>query len=513
VSGPPPPGRRARRGGAPGEGGGKAGTATASPAGAAVPAGPADRRRRLIVLLICSSSLFLAYLDTTILSVALPTISRDLHAGLASLQWVTDVYLLVLSALLILAGSTADRFGRKKLFMTGLAWFSAGSFLCSFAPNVGTLVALRMLQAVGGSMLTPVSLSIVRNVFTDPKERAQALGIWSGIFGVASACGPIAGGILVSSVGWRSVFWVNVPIGVIMLLAAGRYLPESRAPHARRVDVPGQLLMIVFLGTLTCAVIEGPSAGWASPEILALFAVAAASLVTFAAAERRHPEPLLDPRFFRSPPFTGASVIAVLAFLVMAGFLFVSTLYLQDVRADSPLRAGLSLLPATVMIAVWAPVAGRLNGRFGPRIPLVLGGIFMTAGAVALTGLSASTSYGALALGFALLGAGLGLVNPPITNAGVSGMPPAQAGVAGAVISATRQLGQVLGVAVMGAMLSVGAVSGSGRMSAAAGRAFAAATHACWWLAVACGSLITLTGWVTTSAKARETAQAVSEAR
>jgi EmrB/QacA subfamily drug resistance transporter len=473
----------------------------------------ATGRRRLLVLLVCSSSLFLAYLDTTILSVALPAISRDLHAGLASLQWVADVYLLVLSALLILVGSMADRLGRKKLFMIGLAWFSAGSFLCSFAPNVGTLVALRMLQAVGGSMLTPVSLSIVRNVFTDPKERAQALGIWSGIFGVASACGPIVGGILVSSAGWRSVFWVNVPIGVIMLLAAGRYLPESRASHARRVDGPGQLLMIVFLGTLTYAVIEGPSAGWASPEILALFAVAAASLVTFVLAERRHPEPLLDPRFFRSPPFTGASVIAVLAFLVMAGFLFVSTLYLQDVRADSPLRAGLSLLPATVMIAVWAPIAGRLNGRFGPRIPLVLGGIFMTAGAVALTGLSASTSYGVLALGFALLGAGLGLVNPPITNAGVSGMPPAQAGVAGAVISATRQLGQVLGVAVMGAMLSVGAVSGTGRMSAAASRAFAAATHASWWLAAACGSLIALTGWITTSVKAREIAEVVSEVR
>lgn len=479
-----------------------------------IPEGAAGRGRRLVVLLICSSSLFLAYLDTTILNVALPTIQRDLHAGLAALQWVADVYLLVLAALLVLAGSAADRLGRKKLFMIGLAWFSAGSLLCSFAPNVGTLVALRMLQAVGGSMLTPVSLSIVRNVFTDPKERAQALGIWSGIFGLASACGPVVGGVLVSAVGWRSVFWVNVPIGVIMLLAARRYLPESRAPHARRVDVPGQVLMIVFLGTLTYAVIEGPSAGWASARILALFAVAAASLAAFTVAERRHPEPLLDPRFFRSPPFTGASVIAVLAFLVMAGFLFVATLYLQQVRGDSPLRAGLSLLPATVMIAVWAPVAGQLNGRFGPRIPLVAGGVFMTAGAAVLTVLSPSTSYGILALGFALLGAGLGLVNPPITNTGVSGMPPAQAGVAGAVISATRQLGQVLGVAVMGAMLSAGAVSGaSGPLSDGAARAFAAATRAPWWLAVACGALIALVGWTTTSARARETARMVAEAR
>jgi MFS family permease len=308
------------------------------------------------------------------------------------------------------------------------------------------------------------------------------------------------------------VFWVNVPVGIVMLLAARRYVPDSKAPRARRIDVPGQLLMIVFLGTLTYAVIEGPGWGWASPAILVLFTVAVVSLAAFVILERRHPEPLLDPRFFRSPPFTGASVIAVLAFLVMAGFLFVATLYLQQVRGDSPLRAGLSLLPATAMIAVWAPVAGQLNGRFGPRIPLVLGGVFMTAGAAVLTGLSASTSYGVLALGFALLGAGLGLVNPPITNTGVSGMPPAQAGVAGAVISATRQLGQVLGVAVMGAMLSVGAVSGSPVLSAAAGRTFAVATRAPWWLAVACGALIALTGWITTSVKARETARAVAEA-
>lgn len=272
--------------------------------------------------------------------------------------------------------------------------------------------------------------------------------------------------------------------------------------------------MIVFLGTLTYALIESPGQGWGSPGTLVLFAVALVSLVTFVILERRHPEPLLDPRFFRSLPFTGASVIAVFAFLIMAGFLFIATLYLQEVRGDSPLRAGLSLLPATLMIAVWAPIAGQLNGRFGPRIPLVGGGAFITAGAAVLTGLSASTSYGMMAVGFALLGVGLGLVNPPITNTGVSGMPPAQAGVAGAVISATRQLGQVLGVAIMGAMLSAGAVSGSGgRISPAAARAFATATHAPWWLAVACGALITLTGWLTTSAKARETAKVVAKAR
>lgn len=479
--------------------------------GITIPAGSKGRRLRIVVLLICSSSLFLAYLDSTILNVALPTIQRDFHASLSALQWVADAYLLVLASILMLSGSTADRLGRKRLFLLGLTGFSLGSLLCSFAPNVGWLIALRMLQALGGSMLTPVSLSIVRNVFTDPEERARALGIWSGVFGLATACGPVAGGILVTEVGWRSVFWVNVPIGAAMIVAARRYVPESRAPRPRRVDVPGQVLMIALLGTVTYVLIEGPSAGWSSAGILAPLGAAAAALAAFVVVERRRAEPLLELRFFRSPPFSGASVIAVLAFVVLAGFLFVATLYLQQVRGESPLRAGLSLLPATAVMAVAAPVAGQLNGRRGPRIPLVLSGLFITAGAATLLGLTAAASYVTLAVAFGLLGAGLGLVNPPITNTGVSGMPPSQAGVASAVISTTRQFGNVLGVAIMGAMLS-GGLAGAAASGPARDRAFAAATHAPWWLAVVCGLLITAVGWLTTSPRSREIARQVAGA-
>jgi EmrB/QacA subfamily drug resistance transporter len=465
-----------------------------------IPEGPAGRRLRLVVLLICSSSLFITYLDATILNVALPTIQADLHASLAGLQWIADAYLLVVASLLMLTGSMADRLGRKRLFLIGLTGFSLGSLLCSLAPNTGSLIALRMLQGVGGSMLTPISLSIVRNTFTDDRERAQALGIWSGIFGVATACGPVVGGVLVSEVGWRSVFWVNVPIGVAMILAARRYVPESRAPHPRRVDVPGQILMIILLGTLTYAVIQGPDYGWTSPTVLTLFAVAAAAALCFAVVERRSAEPLLELRFFRSPPFTGASVIAVLSFVVLAGFLFVIILYLQQVRGDSPLRAGLSLLPATIVMAAAAPVAGNLTGHRGPRIPLVASGVLMAAGAAMLLGLSPSTSAWWLAVALGVLGAGLGLVNPPITHTGVSGMPPAQAGVASAVISATRQFGSVLGVAVMGAMLTSGVQA---RVAAGEGHAAAlsAATHAPWLLAVVCGGLVAIVGLVTTSAR------------
>ncbi len=447
--------------------------------------------------------------ELTILNVTLPTLQSDLHASLTALQWVADAYLLVLASVLLLAGSMADRLGRRRLFVVGLAAFSTGSLLCSLAPDTGSLIALRMLQALGGSLLTPASLSIVRNTFTDARERVQALGVWSGIFGLATACGPVAGGVLVSEVGWRSVFWVNVPIGALMIVAALRYVPESRAPRPRPVDVPGQLLMIALLGSLTYAVIQGPAFGWTSARILALFAVAFLALLSFVMVERRRAEPLLELRFFRSVPFSGASVIATASFIVLAGFLFVITLYLQRVQDDSPLRAGLALLPATVVMALSAPVAGHLAARRGPRVPLVLSGVLTAVGSCLLLGISPATSYPRLAVALAVLGAGLGLVNPPITNTGVSGMPPAQAGVASAVISAARQLGNVLGVAVMGAMLA-----GGFRARLAAGvpraQALSAATHAPWLLAAVCGALVAVAGFVTTSAAARASARAVA---
>ena len=474
-----------------------------------IPDGAPGRRQRLIVLLICSSSLFIVYLDSTILNVALPTLQADLHASLSGLQWVSDAYLLVVASLLMLTGSTADRLGRKRLFMAGLAGFSLGSLLCSLAPSTGSLIALRMLQGLGGSMLTPISLSIVRNVFTDDRERAQALGIWSAIFGIATACGPVLGGLLIASVGWRSIFWLNVPIGLAMLAATRRHVPESRAPRPRKVDVPGQLIMIAFLGTLTYAIIQGPVSGWASPLVLGLFAVAATAAAAFIAVERRRAQPLLELRFFRSPPFTGAAVIAVLSFVVLAGFLFVITLYLQQARGESPLRAGLSLLPMTLAMAAAAPVAGHLTGHRGPRAPLVLSGALVAAGCALLLGLSPATSYWWLAIAMAVLGAGLGLVNPPITGAGIAGMPPAQAGVASAVISSTRQFGNVLGVAIMGAMLTGGIRA---RMAAGAARpqALSAASHAPWVLAVACGALVAVIGYATTSARAMATSRAIA---
>ncbi len=443
--------------------------------------------------MICSLSLFITYVDATILNVALPTIQRQFHASIASLQWVADGYLLVLACLLMASGSTADRIGRRKVFATGLVVFSIGSLLCSVAPSISWLIAFRMLQAVGGCMLAPVSLSIVRQVFTDPKERARALGVWSGIFGLGVACGPIAGGLLVTAVGWRSVFWVNVPIGVVASVLARRFVPESRAPRARRVDVPGQLLVVVLLGCLTLGVIEGPELGWGSTWIVAPFVIAALSAVALVLVEPRRREPLIELRFFRSPPFSVANAVAVLSYVVLSGFLFVNTLYLQEARGDSPLVAGVSVLPATATIAASSLLSGRLVARFGVRLPFVAGGLSFAAGSALLLDLRPATPYAVLVASYALLGFGLGLINPPITNTAVTGMPPAQAGVASAIASTARQVGSVLGVAVMGSMVT-GAVAGSAtalgsgrRLDPAGAAVLTTATHLPWEVAVASG--------------------------
>ena len=235
-------------------------------------------RRRQIILAICCMSLLIVAMDNTIVNVALPSIRRDLHASLSGLQWTIDAYTLVLASLLMLAGSTADRLGRRRIFQTGLATFAAASLLCSLAPSLGWLIAARALQAVGGSMLNPVAMSIITNVFTEPRERARAIGVWGAVVGVSLALGPIVGGALTDTIGWRAIFWINVPIGLAALVLTAVFVPESRAARPRRVDPIGQLLVIVTLASLTYAIIEAPSAGWSSLQTVGLFALSALAL-------------------------------------------------------------------------------------------------------------------------------------------------------------------------------------------------------------------------------------------
>jgi EmrB/QacA subfamily drug resistance transporter len=454
-------------------------------------------------------SLFIVGLDSTIVNVALPDIGRDFHATVSGLQWTIDAYTLVLAALLMLSGSTADRLGRRRVFQIGLALFTIGSLLCSLAPGLGWLVAFRMLQAVGGSMLNPVAMSIITNTFTRPAERARAIGVWGGVFGLSMAMGPVIGGALVDSVGWRGVFWVNIPVGIAAILLTALFVPESKAARARRPDPIGQILIIAMLGSLTFGIIEGPAYGWGSARILAFFAVAVIAVVGFLCYEPRREEPLIDIRFFRSLPFSGATLTAVSAMSALGGFLFLITLYLQDVRGYRPLFAGLFLLPMAVAMAVGAPLAGRMLARNGARAPLLIAGAGITTGGILLTQLTNSSAPGYLVLAFLVFGIGMGFVNAPITNSAVSGMPRSQAGVASGIASTSRQVGSSLGVAVMGSVL---AANLHGSMTAG----FAAATRPGWWIIAAAGVVVIVLALITTSrsgkASAERTATLVAKA-
>jgi EmrB/QacA subfamily drug resistance transporter len=468
------------------------------------PAPHLSRGRRLLVLGICSMSLLIVGLDVTIVNVALPAIHRSFHASLSGLQWTIDAYTLVIASLLMLSGSTADRVGRRRVFQIGLTVFSLGSLLCALAPNLELLVAFRIVQAIGASMLNPVAMSIIRNVFEDPRERAHAIGVWGAVIGLSMALGPVVGGALVDSVGWPAVFLVNVPVGVLALVLTAAFVPESRAPHPRRIDPVGQVLVVVALASLTYAIIEGPGRGWLSGEILGLFALSAMAFAALIAYELRRYQPLIEVRFFSSAPFSGASAIAVCAFASLGGFLFLNTLYLQDVRGLSAFHAGLYTLPMAAMTLVLAPVSGWLVGRYGPRPSLLGGAAALTLSAVMLTALSPTTSLGYLLVAYSVFGVGFGLINPPITNTAVSGMPPSQAGVAAAVASTSRQVGATLGVAVLGSLAG-------GAVATSLGQSFAAAMHASWWIMVGLGVIVLAVGFVSTTSWARETARQTAE--
>ena len=451
------------------------------------------------MLAICCTSLFMVGLDNTIVNVGLPSIGRSLHTAVSGLQWTVAGYTIVLASLLMFSGAAADRIGRRTIFQVGLSLFTLGSWLCSLAPTLGWLIAFRILQGAGGSMLNPAALGIITNTFTRPAERARAIGVWDGVFGLSMALGPVLGGVLVGSVGWRGIFWANIPVGLAAVSLTALFVPDSRAARVRRPDPVGQLLVIVMLGSLAYAIIQGPGYGWLSPRIFGFFLLVVAALALLLAWEPRREDPLIDFRFFRSVPFTGANLTAICAISAMAGFLFLTTLYLQDVRGLSALQAGLTLLPMPVAMALCAPVAGRIVARRGARIPMLIAGAALTLSCAALSRLSGESGPMYLIVTYGLFGVGAGMVNSPITNGVMSGVPKAQAGVASGINSSSRQLGQSLGVAVVGSVLAT-SLRGPMRLG------FLHAAHAGWWIMAGCGYSVLLLGLVSTSRWARATA-------
>jgi EmrB/QacA subfamily drug resistance transporter len=467
--------------------------------------GELSRRHKAGVLLICCMSLFIVGLDITVVNVALPSIGQELHAGISGLQWTVGAYTVVMASLLLFSGSTADRFGRKRTFVVGLTVFSLGSLGCSLAPSVGLLVAFRVLQAVGGSMMNPIAMSIITNTFTDARERAQAVGVWGAVFGISMALGPIVGGTLVSSVGWRSIFLINLPVGLAAIILTLRFIPESRAPRPRRFDPVGQGFVIVLLATLTYGIIEAPSRGWSSALIVAAFAASAAALLGLLVYEPRRADPLIDLRFFRSVPFTSSIVIAVAAFAAFGGFLFLNTLYLQEARGLSPVQAGLATVPMALMTVLASPLSGRIVGRHGPRVPLAISGVCSVIACAMLTGIGPQTPLAWLFAAYVIFGIGFGFVNAPITNAAVSGMPRAQAGVASAIATTSRQFGQTLGVAIVGAIVT-------SRVGDSLHADLSSASHPGWWTLTACGAVVLVLGLMATSGRANESGRRTAAA-
>jgi len=456
-----------------------------------------NRNQRRAVLIVSCLSLFMIGLDDTIVSIALPTIARGFNASVSGLQWIFDSYTVVLASLLILGGATADRFGRRRVFQIGLAVFTASSALCSLAPGLGWLIAFRVLQAVGGSMLTPVAVSMISSFYTDRTQRARAIGVWAGMFGLGMALGPTIGGLLVSAAGWQGVFWVNIPVGLGAIALTSRFVPESRVPAPRRLDPVAHALVIVMLGSLVYAIIEGAYTHWHAAATQAQFTVAALTLAALAVWELRRQDPLIDLHYFRSRSFTAAVLIAVFAFADMGGFLFLSSIYLQDTRGSSAIHAGLDMLPTAAAMALCPSLAAWVTAKVGSARPtLLFGGLALMLGTYAMSRFTADSSDTYLWVTFGVFGVGMGMLNGQITVAAVSGMPASHAGLASGIASASRQVGQTLGVAITGSLLTTAA---DGRRQPASAMASHPAWHLLFWWAFA----VVIFGLLTSRAPAR----------
>lgn len=419
------------------------------PDGARPPGAP----RKGVILGVLCVALFIAMLDNVVVSNALPTIDRDLGAGVSGLQWVMEAYSLVFAAFLLTGGTLGDRYGRRRVFLVGLSLFTAGSALCALSGSLGVLIGGRVVQGLGGALLMPGTMAIIRHVFTDDAERARAIGLWSGVSGAGLALGPVVGGPMVDAFGWASIFWINVPIGIAGVVLGAVFLPEF-AERRGRLDVAGLVLGVIAIGSLVYALVEGPARGWSSTPVLAAASVSAVAFVLFAVVELRVATPMLDLAFFRDR-FVAAAVWGGFAVSFgMFGALFFIGLLMQDIYGWSAAGSGYTGLPATVALMAAAPVAGRLSARYHPRVPLVAG---LALCAVALGGLSlygVGASYAAYFWVLPVLGAGMGLAMSPVSITVMSRVAPARAGMASATGNTARELGGVFGIAVLGAVLT-----------------------------------------------------------
>ena len=414
----------------------------------------AEENRKWITLGAVSFGLFMIMLDNTVVNVALPSIGRDLHVSVSSLEWVVTAYALTFAALLITGGKLGDLFGRRRIFVIGIAIFTLSSLACGLAPTAGFLIGARAVQGVGAAMMNPASLSIITATFP-PRERGQAIGIWAGVSAMALAIGPLIGGLIVENINWNWIFFINVPVGVAGIVVSRLVIKESRdTSHEQSIDVPGLVTSSAGLFALTYALIEGNAHGWTSPEIVGLFAAAVVLLVAFVVLERYQRLPMLDLSLFRIGSFTGSNLVAMLVSLGMFGVFFFVSLYIQNILGWSPTQAGASFLPMTLLIIVVAPIAGKLSDRVGSRWLMGAGMTLVSISLLFYQRVGLHSTFWTLLPAMLLGGVGMAMTMSPMTAAAMSSVPVDKAGVGSGVLNSFRQLGGSLGIALMGAILA-----------------------------------------------------------
>ncbi|OIK05954.1 MFS transporter [Streptomyces monashensis] len=417
-------------------------------------------KRWLILGVICLAQLTVL-LDNTVLNVAIPSLTRELHAATSDIQWMINAYSLVQSGLLLTAGSAADRYGRKKMLIAGLALFGIGSLAAGLSHSTGQLIAARAGMGIGGALLVTTTLAVAMQIFT-PEEQPRAIGIWSAVNALGFATGPLIGGFLLGHFWWGSMFLVNIPVAALALVAVVALVPESKNPRGDRPDLFGALLSTVGMAAVVFAIISGPLHGWTSPRVLATAAVAVLVLGAFARWESRVEEPMLDLHFFRDRRFTGAVAGAVLLSFGMTGSLFLLTQHLQFVLGYEPLEAGLRTAPLalTVVLLNFTGVAAEWSTRLGTPVSIALGMVLMAAGLVTIAEID-TNGYAGTLLGLLLIGAGCAIANPAMAHAIMSAIPPEKAGVGAGINGTLAEFGNGLGVAVLGAVLSSSVASGA----------------------------------------------------
>lgn len=418
------------------------------------------RASSLSLVAICVGY-FLVILDVTVVSVAIPVIGTSLHADVTALQWVVDGYTLTFAGLLLFCGGLGDRLGSRPVFLAGVAVFTAASVACGLAPGVGVLVTARLVQGVGAALMVPASLALLRQAYPDRKARARAFGVWGMVAGIAAGLGPVIGGILAATIGWRGVFEVNLPFGVLGFLLTLRYVPRVAPTGDRRgLDAPAQVTGMLGLVGLTWALIEAGTRGWTSPVVLAGFGVFVLAVPTFVLLEHRARAPMLPLDLFHTKQFSASAIVGVLLNLGFYGLLFVTPLYFQRIHSLGALETGLAMLPMAGMPMIASPLGARLAGRTGPHVPMVIGLLTGAAGLFAWLVAGHDTSYWALVLPMIATGFGIGFAMPPATSAIMEAAPAERGGVASAVFNAARQTGSAIGVALTGTLATTGIVTG-----------------------------------------------------